>query len=188
MAGIKEKVHTANILEEYKKFIYVKKYFKNGVERFHTDCRSEYNTIEVRLHTHTTTDALQHNAFAEPVDRKLIEPVVVLLEEAVRSARYWVYVVEHAAYVKNLLPYTALSCSTFENLTGKKPSLKLLRAFRCAAFVYDETPKSNFHSRANLGIFLACDNYGRYTVELIEDKKIVNSAHVTFDEELFPGL
>lgn len=37
VVGIKEKGHTGNVVEQYKKFDHVGKYFKNGLERLHTD-------------------------------------------------------------------------------------------------------------------------------------------------------
>lgn len=45
----------------------------------------------------------------------------------------------------------------------------------------------NFIQGQNLELFQG-DYYGRYTVELVRDKKTVNSWHATFDEESFPGL
>ncbi len=66
--------------------------------------------------------------------------------------------------------------------------MKHVRVFGCSAFVYNEHPKSKAHARAEPGIFLGCNDNGVYMVEKIVDRKLVNSVHVSFDEESFPGL
>lgn len=111
-----------------------------------------------------------------------------MLESAGLGAKYCEYAIEYAAHVKNRLPHSALSCSPFESLTSMKPALKLLRAFGCAAFLYNETPKSKFHSSEKSGTILSSDDYGRNAVELIEDKNVFHSVQVTFDEKSFPAL
>lgn len=88
MVGIKEKVHIANLVEEYKKLGHVEKYFKNGVERLHTYGGSENEAIVVNSHTQTTPDMPQHSPFIERVNRTMVEPVRVMLEEASLSATY----------------------------------------------------------------------------------------------------
>lgn len=187
VATIKEKGDASNV-SKYKKLAQVEKYFKNGIKRLHTDGGGEYKLVDVYLHTETTPDTPQHNPFAERINRTLVETVRVMLEQAGLSAKYWEYAIEHAAYVKNRLPHSALSCSLYEKLCGKKPPLKNLRPYGCAAYVYNEKPKSKFHSRAQPETFLGCDDHGRYTVELIQNKKVVNSVQVTFEEDSFPAL
>lgn len=92
------------------------------------------------------------------------------------------------AYVKNRLPHSSIVCSLFEKLSGKKPTLKHVRPFCCASFVYNERPTSEVHARATPGIFLGCDDNGVYMVKTLTDGKLLNSANVTFDESDFPGL
>lgn len=92
------------------------------------------------------------------------------------------------AYVKNQLPRSTLACSPFEKLTGKKRSFKYIRVFSCAAFVYDEHPKSKFHSTGRPGTMLECTYHGTYAMELLENKQTVESIFVTFDKHSFPAL
>eukprot|EP00171_Calliarthron_tuberculosum_P000589 IDg589t1 len=73
-------------------------------------------------------------------------------------------------------------------LTGVMPSLKYVRIFGCAAFVYEHETASKVHARAVPALMLVCNDSGVYTVERLTDKKIINSVHVTFDEESFLGL
>lgn len=90
---IKEKRHTANVVEEYKKLSPAGKYFKNGVESVHTDGGGEYKTIEVNLHIERTPDTPQHNPFAEHLHRELVELFRVMLEEVGLGAKYWEYAI-----------------------------------------------------------------------------------------------
>lgn len=158
------------------------------MERVHTDGSGEYQQIWVNIHTETTPDTSQHNPFAERINRTLMDPVRVMLEESGLSAHYWEYSIEHVAYIKNRVIHSAIGCSPYEKLTGENPTLKHDRVFGCAAFVYNDNPRSKVHARAIPGIFLGFNDNGVYTVELSTSKKVVNSVHVTFDEDSFPGL
>lgn len=44
------------------------------------------------------------------------------------------------------------------------------------------------HARASSGIFVGCNDYGVYTAQRIIEMKIVNSVHIKFDENDYPGL
>lgn len=159
-----------------------------SVQALHTDGGGEYHNVNIIEHTETCPDTSQHNPFSERTNQTLVEPRRVLLEQAGLSAKYWEASIEYVAYVKNRLPHSTIGCSPYEKLTGQKPSLKHIRVFGCAAFVYDEHPKSKFHSTGRPRIFLGCNDHGVYTVELLAEKRTVNSVHVTFDESSFLAL
>lgn len=186
--GLTAKSEVEEAYELYSRTPIVEKYFKQGIERLHSDGGGEYQPMSNENSTLTTPDTPQHNPFAERVNRTFMEPVRVILEQAGLSAKYWEYALDHVAYVKNRLPHSALNMSPFESITGKKPTLKHIRVFGCASFVYNETPKSKAHARAEPGIMLGCDDNGVYMVERLSDRKLLNSVHVTFDEASFPGL
>lgn len=166
----------------------MKKYFKNGVERLHTDGGGEYKNVEVNEHSDTTPHTPQHNPFSERFDRTFLDPIRTILEQAGLSSRYWEYAMDHVVYVKNRVPHRSITCSPYEKLTGERPNLKHLRVFGCSAFVYEHEPKPKVHARAAPAIMLGGDHHGVYTVERLTDRKIINSVHVTFDEETFRGL
>ena len=186
--GLTAKCEAQEAFDFYQEAPLVNKHFPKGVERIHADGGGEYASFKAKEMSTTCPDTPQHNPFAERVNRSFLDPVRVLLEESGLSAKYWEYALDHVAYVKNRLPHSALQCSPFEALTGNKPKLKHVRVFGCAAFVYNESPKSKVHARAIPGIFLGCDDNGVYLVESLVDRKLVNSVHVTFDEASFPGL
>lgn len=97
------------------------------------------------------------------------------------SARYWEYAIDYAMDIKNRVPHSAIGISRYDKLTGKRPNLKYAHPFRCAAFVYTETPKSKLHARAHFAIMLGCNDHGVYTIEKLTDEKITNSVYGTFD-------
>lgn len=54
-------------------------------------------------------------------------------EEAGLNARYWEYAIEHAIYLINSIPHSAIESSPFDELTSKKVLPKQIRDFGCAA-------------------------------------------------------
>eukprot|EP00171_Calliarthron_tuberculosum_P001098 IDg1098t1 len=163
MAGIRSKDQTARAVEDYKELTHVKRYFKNGIERLHSDGGLEYSNINVPKHTRTTPYTPEHNPFSEKMNRTLLEPVRSLLEQAGLSGRYWEYAM---CYVVS----------------------EICKTFGCTAFVYEQEPKSKVHARAAPSIMLGCNDNGIYTVERLTDGKIIDSVHVTVDEYSFPAL
>lgn len=186
--GISEKAGTTDAFERYKVDKLVQIFFKHGVTRLHSDGGGEYETVSVADASTTTPDTPQHNPFAERVNRTILDPIRVLLEQSGLSGRYWQHALRHVMYVRNRLPHSALGCSPIERLTGDKPKLHHVRTFGCSAFVFNNHPESKVHARATPGILLGCDDHGVYTVMRRPDRKIVRSVHVTFREDEFPGL
>ena len=148
---------------------------------------SNWNILSL-LVSCSTTDTPQHNGFAERANRTIFDPVRCMLEESGLPASYWSYAAHQVAYIKSRLPHSRTQKVPHEVVFGNKPSLKHVRVFGCAAFVYKKRTKSKVHGRAEPGILLGNDDNGVYTVELINSRKIVRSVNVTFDEENFPAL
>lgn len=189
VVGLRSKDEAEQAIQEYKQLAHVTKYFKNGaVERLHTDGGLEFSNADVPEHSTTTPHTPQHNPFSERLNRSLMDPVRVMLEQSGLSAKYWDYCLDYSVYVKNRTVHSSIKCSPYEKLTGKKPTLKHVRTFGCAAFIYEHKPKSKVHAKASPAIMLGCNDHGVYTVELLSTNHIVNSVHVTFDETSFPGL
>ncbi len=186
--SIPRKADVPDVYEMYKETSEVRKFFPNGILRIHSDGGGEYQKVGSIEATATTTETPQHNPFAERVNRTILEPIRVLLEEAGLSRSYWDYALDHVVYVKNRLLHKGIGCSPFEKLTGNKPTLRHVRVFGCSAFVYNHDPATKVHARSMPGIFLGCNDHGVYAVELITSRKLVNSVHTTFDEDTFPAL
>lgn len=89
---------------------------------------------------------------------------------------------EYIDYKKEHIPHLAIDWSLCEMLTEKLLSLNHARVFWCPAFVYNESPKSKVHARAQPGILLSSDDHGVYTVEPLESREYVISVYMTFDK------
>lgn len=61
VAGLSRKSDAVLATEAYKSQAHVKKYFRKGVERFHTDAGGEYKRVIVNEHSETKPDTPQHN-------------------------------------------------------------------------------------------------------------------------------
>lgn len=75
-----------------------------------------------------------------------------------------------------------------KKLTGKRPCLKHIKGLGCAAFVYNEIPKTKLHFRPEPTIFLECDDNGVFNVGRISVMEVWTSVCVTFDGESSLGL
>lgn len=98
----------------------MKKYFKKGVERFHTDGGGEYENVLVPEHSEKTPHTPQHNPFSERFNRTFFDPIRSILEQAGLSSKYWEYAIDHVVYIKNRLPNRSIGCSPYEFLTKRK--------------------------------------------------------------------
>ena len=188
VTGVSTKAEAATVVERYKSDPLVVKHFRKGVERLHTDGGGEYENVDVIDPTKTTPHTPEHNPFSERINRTILEPIRVLLEQSGLSEKYWEFALMHVAYIKNRVPHSALGCSPIEKLTGVKPNLHNIRTFGCSSFIYEHNPKSKVHSRAAPGILLGCNDHSNYTVMRQNSRKIERSVHVTFIEDQFPGL
>lgn len=154
----------------------------------HTDGEGECQNAKAVKQTQTCASTARQNHFSKRINRTRTDPTMVLLEQAVLAAKYLEAGIEYVAYDRNRLLHSALGCSTFENLTGKKYSPNYIRIFGFAAFVYDEHPKTRFNFTGRSGIMHGRTNHATHTVESMENKQIVESVQVTFDENSFPAL
>lgn len=189
MTGIRRKSDTKAAFNEYSK-CHISKWFRKGIVQLHTDGGGEYAPIDVKnlLHTTTTPETPQHNAFAERLNRTILDPARTILVESGVPQRYWVEACQHVVYVKNRIYHSGINCSPFQKLTGAKPTLKYLRVFGCAAFVLDRDPNTKLSPRALKGLFLGCTDNGIFKIMLLDNRKIILSPNVKFDEDSFPGL
>lgn len=89
--------------------------------------------------------------------------------------------------VQHFHTYKSLNMSPFEKLTGKRPNIRHIRQFGCAAFVYKANSESKLHQKSEKEILLACYDHGVYGIELLSNEKVINSAHVKFDEGNLPS-
>lgn len=187
-AGLKHKSDCQDAFEMYRNTKVVKSFKR--IQEVHTDGGGEYEFLEDEniVHSTTTPHTPEHNAFSERLNRTLFEPARVLLEQSGLSRKYWEYAVHHVAYIKNRVYHQSIEKSPHEALYNKPANLKHVRVFGCSAFVRKPKTRTKFHARASPGILLGCDDNGVYTVELLNNGKIIQSVHCTFDENHFPRI
>lgn len=101
----------------------------------------------------------------------------------------WPFSVKHEVYVRNRVPHSKTGEPPLFPMTDKKPNLKNLRVFGCAAYILKLPEGSKFEARATEGILLEVLDHGVYKVLVRYDDdwySIVESRHVKFDETRFP--
>ena len=161
IVSISKKSDTAEAFEEFKTS-YVTKWFPKGVVEIHSDGGGEHQPVNAKNNIHSTSAPYtpEHNAFAERVNRTIWDPVRTILIESGLSFRYWDEAANHVAFVKNRTWHSSIDSTPYEKLTGKKPPMKQIRVFGCAAFVFDEKPRSKLSPRGQPGIYSGSDDYG----------------------------
>lgn len=162
--------------------------FPKEAKLLQSDDEGEYKRVVLKSRTETIAHTPQHNPFAERLNCSILDPARVLLEQAGLSGICWSEAIRHAAYIKNGIWHSALSCTPFENLKGEQASLKYTCVFRCKTFVYIHDLKSKVHARAIPEMFLSCNGDGVYRIEFLTDCRTAEGVQVTFDDICFPRL
>lgn len=82
VAGLNSKAYAVYATKSYKDLKHVQKYFQKEVERLHTDGRGEFENMNVHEHSETTPYTPQQNAFAERLNRTILERLSIMLDQA----------------------------------------------------------------------------------------------------------
>jgi hypothetical protein len=98
--------------------------------------------------------------------------------------RFWADTISIACYISNrIFLHLILHLTPFEFRFGQKPSVSLLRPFRCKCFVLKRGNLDKFESRSSDSILLGYTTHSRsYRVFNLESNTVVESYDVTFDE------
>ena len=165
------------------------------IGRIHSDYGLEYVSLGQQhpdtVKTFSPPYTPELNGIAERINRTIVEPARSMLCQAGLPECFWPYAVGQAVFVRNRVRHSTINSSPYYLITGKKPSLKYMRVFGCAAYVL-RLPRTGgkFAPRADEGTLLGSDEHGIYTI-LVESEselpRIIKSRHVTFDEDRFLG-
>ena len=107
-----------------------------------------------------------------------------LLHSAELGPEYWSFTLQHAVYIKNRLPHTAIMMTPFKFLTGIKPDLHNFKIF--GSKVYSKKPgkqpfKLDHHTAS--GYFLGYTTTDKNIIYIDEQSgKVETATHVIFDE------
>ena len=133
----------------------------------------------------------ERNGIAERAIQTLFNVVRSLLQQSGLSERFWPVALQHATYLRNVLPTAVLGGkSPLQQLTGKAPELKHLRKFGSAAFVkVDDAQRRALDPKARQGIYVGhCMLSDSMRIMFVEGKSVrfMNSVHVNVNESDMP--
>jgi len=134
---------------------------------------------------HTCAYTPQQNGVAERVNRTIMKKVRCMLADSGLSQKFWAEAASTACYLINRSPNSSLEFKVPEQVWSKhKPIYSHLKPFGCIAYVHASQGKLN--PRAKKGIFLGYpEGVKGYRIWLIEDKRVVISRDIVFNEHRF---
>lgn len=197
--ALENKSDAAAVIIDWHKAIVVES--GKPLKEFHTDGGGEFMSSVLQrywadvgtLATWTTRGTPQHNAIAERAYRTLCNSARAMLLHARLPAKFWIYAMMHAIWLRNRCLTTAThdQKTPYEIWTGKRADLKHARVFGCKAYVNlmkDQLIGRKFEARAKMGIYVGYD-YARlaHKVYIPDRKSVIFSRDVTFFENEFSG-
>lgn len=126
----------------------------------HSDGSKEYIRLQKNISEDDTCTSFsapytpEHNGIAERVNRSIIEAARTLLIQANLPKCLWTFAVKHVVKIRNRIRHCYTRTTPYFLFTKRKPSLKNIRVFGCAAFVLREPRGSKFEPRAREGVYL----------------------------------
>ncbi|KAJ9566378.1 hypothetical protein OSB04_002344 [Centaurea solstitialis] len=131
----------------------------------------------------------QQNGVVERKHRHLLETARALRFEANLPKVFWGECVLTAAYIINRLPSKVIKNKTpYEIIFQQRPDYEHMKVFGCLAyFRSNETKGDKFEAKGRPGVFLGYPQGTKgYKIFDIENKKIIVSRDVRFQENQFP--
>ncbi|GKV22644.1 hypothetical protein SLEP1_g32496 [Rubroshorea leprosula] len=161
------------------------------IKRLRTDngleyCSGEFDTFckNNRIVRHRTVKMTpQQNGVAERMNRTLLERAQCMLSNAGLSKDFWAKAVNHASYLVNRSPSTAIGLNTLEELwLGSPADYSQLRIFGCP--VYAHVKDGKLKPRAVKCVFLGYASWVKgYRLWCVQKSlRFLISRDVTFDE------
>ncbi|KAL8121576.1 hypothetical protein AgCh_018353 [Apium graveolens] len=134
----------------------------------------------------------QQNGVVERKNRTLVEDTRTMLQDANLPTSFWEEVVNIACYTQNrYLINKNLGKSPYLILSKRKPTVKHLHVFGSKCYVLKDNSEyvGRFDYKVFEAIFLGyLLERTAYRVYMLEQKKIMESTYVTFDDDKCPGL
>ena len=183
--------------EVFQKFLEWKSFVEKSsgcqVKKLRTDNGGEYTSTEFENylrkegieHQYTIPKTPEQNGVSERMNRTLVEAVRSMLADSGLPQKFWAEALSTAAYLINRSPTRSLTGKTpFEAWFGKKPNVKHLRVFGCAAYIHvPKDVRKKLDPKAKKCIFLG---YGttRKGYRLYDHKSssIIHSRDIVFNE------
>lgn len=161
----------------------------NGLEFINLKFNSlfeEQGIFSERTNTYTP----EQNGIAERFNYTAVDAIRTLLKDSGMPDKFWSEALLCFTYTWNRVCHGSQHKTPFELYGGRKPSIKHLKSFGTPAYV--GTPKQlrrKLHMRAKRGTMMGYAMKTRgYRIWIPEDRKIVETINVTFDETKQPKI
>ncbi|KAI7952262.1 hypothetical protein MJO29_007893 [Puccinia striiformis f. sp. tritici] len=194
---LKEKSDTPEAISQFKTFY--EKQTGKSIKKLITDGGGEFcnktlsNILEESGVQHNISPPYtpQQNGIAERANRTILNMTRCILLQSNLASEWWAEAVKTACATTNCLPTLSKGRkSPVELMFGRKPNIAVFRPFGCKVWalkpeIYHER---KFDSLAWEGILVGYANdYSTYKILRSDTKQLVNSKHVYFEENIFPG-
>lgn len=190
-------IRKSEVLDKFKWYLaWVERKFDSTVKRVHSDNGGEIIALREYLfergieQTMAPSYSPNLNGIAERSNRTIVESARTMLEHASLPRKFWAEAVVHAAHLRNLFPSPRQKRSTsYELMTGYKPSAAHLRVFGCLAWRHiPKELRKKLDSKSELGIVVGCLENSQYKLWIPSRKVAVITRDVTISESEFPSL
>ncbi|MBW0535198.1 hypothetical protein O181_074913 [Austropuccinia psidii MF-1] len=164
------------------------------IKRLQTDNGTEFkNNI---LNTALTDRGIMHeysvpyehhqNGLIERTNRTISEMSRTALISAKLPSFLWPWAFRHSVWIFNRYLHANKDNTPFELLGGKKPDLQLPQVFGAKSFLHDHNFCKDFAPRSFIGYHLGVSEDSKgWLFWVPENKTVLKSASVTFDESVF---
>ncbi|MBW0491102.1 hypothetical protein O181_030817 [Austropuccinia psidii MF-1] len=193
---LKQKEETLAAFKEYKTWAEnfhqrkILKIVSDGGGEFVNGCFKRFAITEGFEHSISPPYTPQHNGIAERGNRSVLEGARCLMQQTKLTDQFWAEAMSTATFLLNMAPKRD-GISPYEKWFNRKPPVSNLRTFGCRAWLRIPPVKrrSKFESIAWEGIMLGYENHASaYRILILQDRRVVISRHVKFDETYFPNL
>ena len=151
------------------------------------ECMKLFGELGIEVET-TAPHNPHQNGVAERTFRTLFERVRAILHAANMPQSFWGEAVNYVLYTKARLPTRALEGKTpYEAWHGIKPDVSHLRPFGCVCYHHKEPKQQKLDIKSMKCRFLGYEAENQYRLWDIQNRKIIVSAHVRFDEQVSIG-
>jgi len=165
------------------------------VKKFYSDRGSEYTSNRTQeyllenkiVHKRSIPFVPAQNGFIERDNRTLLNDIRSMLYGSRVPLRFWAEAADTFVYLLNRSLNSKISKTPYELLLGVKRRVTHLRIFGCLCYVKTQTKKRSgyrpkLEARAVKGMMLGYDRDYSYKVFILEEKKIIFSRDIAFDE------
>lgn len=153
----------------------------NGTEYTSSDFQAVIKANGL-VHYFTNAGCPETNGVSERGNKTICQMATALLKDAGLPAYLWPEAIEHAVFIRNRVPSSAINYQVPYDLWHKKsPDYKRINRFGCAVVMHDPTITGAFDGSGSAGFFVGYPkNKSGILVFLPDKRKVVSSRNVVF--------